>query len=98
FVPVRKIGKLPHDVISESYALEYGTATVEIHRDAIKPGQKVIIVDDLLATGGTAVASAKLVERLGGIVVGIYFMVELAFLPGRSVLGNAPVQSLITFD
>ena len=98
FIPVRKVGKLPYDVIREEYALEYGTAIVEIHNDAIMPGQRVIIVDDLLATGGTAAAAAKLVERLGGEVVGYSFMIELGFLNGRSVLNGKPVQSLITFD
>ena len=98
FVPVRKAGKLPYDKISETYDLEYGTATVEIHDDAIEPGERVIIVDDLLATGGTAAAAAKLVERLGGVVVGYSFMIELAFLNGREVLKGKPVHSLITFE
>jgi adenine phosphoribosyltransferase len=98
FVPVRKLGKLPYKKISEEYALEYGTNTVEIHDDSIKPGQSVLIVDDLLATGGTAAAAARLVERLGGTVCGYSFMVELAFLNGRSALLSRDIQSLITFD
>jgi len=98
FVPVRKLGKLPHDKISEEYALEYGTNTVEIHADAIKPGQRVVIVDDLLATGGTAAAAARLVERLGGTVCGFLFLVELSFLQGRSALPGRDILSLITFD
>src|SRR5688572_6861868 len=80
FVPVRKVGKLPYDTVQEHYDLEYGTNTLEMHRDAVKPGQRVIITDDLLATGGTAAASIRLVEQLGGEVVGIAFMVELDFL------------------
>jgi adenine phosphoribosyltransferase len=98
FVPVRKLGKLPYKKISEEYALEYGTNTVEIHDDAVKPGQRVLIVDDLLATGGTAAAAARLVERLGGIVCGFSFMVELAFLNGRAALQGRDTQALITFD
>ena len=97
FVPVRKIGKLPAQTIQEEYALEYGTATVEVHRDAILPGQRVIIVDDLLATGGTAAAAAKLVEKLGGKVAGFSFLIELAFLPGRSALSGYDVHSLLTY-
>ena len=95
FVPIRKAGKLPADTIAESYELEYGTATIEIHSDAIKPGQRVLMVDDLLATGGTMAAACKLVERLGGKVVGCPFVVELTFLPGRKVLGNYHVHTLI---
>ena len=97
FVPVRKIGKLPAQTIQEEYALEYGTATVEVHRDAILPGQRVLIVDDLLATGGTAAAAAKLVEKLGGRVVGFSFLVELAFLSGRKALSGYDVHSLLTY-
>lgn len=97
FTVVRKLGKLPYDRITEEYALEYGTNTVEIHTDAIKPGDKVVVVDDLLATGGTAAATARLVERLGGKVVGFIFLVELAFLPGRSTLIGYPVNSLIEY-
>jgi len=97
FVPVRKIGKLPHDTIKCEYALEYGTSTVEMHRDAITPGQRVLIVDDLLATGGTAAASAKLVEELGGQVVGIVFLIELGFLEGRKALGDYEIKSFIKY-
>ena len=97
FIPVRKIGKLPHETIQCEYALEYGTSAVEMHRDAIIPGQRVLIVDDLLATGGTAAASARLVEELGGKVAGIVFLIELAFLDGRSKLSGYDVKSLITY-
>lgn len=97
FVPIRKKGKLPAAVISETYEKEYGPDTLEIHKDAIKPGQKVLIVDDLLATGGTAKASAKLVERLGGKVVGFAFIVELTFLPGRKTLEGYDVSSLVEY-
>lgn len=86
FVPVRKKGKLPYSTIEETYALEYGEATLEIHTDAIKPGQRVLIHDDLLATGGTALAAAELVERLGGVVVGFSFIVNLSFLAGGEKL------------
>lgn len=86
FVPVRKKGKLPYSTIEETYALEYGEATLEIHTDAIKPGQRVLIHDDLLATGGTALAAAELVERLGGVVVGFSFIVNLSFLAGAEKL------------
>lgn len=98
FAPVRKLGKLPYHKISEEYALEYGTNTVEIHVDAVQPGQTVLIVDDLLATGGTAAAAARLVERLGGTVGGFQFLVELGFLQGRKVLHGYEILSLIHFD
>jgi len=98
FAPVRKLGKLPYHKISEEYALEYGTNTVEIHVDAVQPGQTVLIVDDLLATGGTAAAAARLVERLGGTVGGFQFLVELGFLRGRKVLHGYDILSLINFD
>ncbi len=98
FVPVRKLGKLPYKTISEEYALEYGTNTVEIHADAITPGQRVLIVDDLLATGGTASAAARLVEKLGGEVAGFQFLVELAFLPGRIPLSKYPVEALVRYE
>ena len=98
FAPVRKLGKLPYKRISEEYALEYGTNTVEMHDDAIKHGQRVLIVDDLLATGGTAAAAGRLVERLGGTVLGFAFVVELGFLHGRKVLSGYDVESLILFD
>ena len=98
FAPVRKLGKLPYKRITEEYALEYGTNTVEMHDDAVQPGQRVLIVDDLLATGGTAAAAARLVERLGGEVCGFCFLVELGFLPGRQVLDGYAVDSLIRYD
>ncbi len=97
FVPVRKVGKLPHDTVQEKYLLEYGANVVEMHRDAVRPGQRVAIIDDLLATGGTAAASARLVESLGGIVVGFSFLVELSFLHGRDNLAAYDIQSLITY-
>ncbi len=97
FVPARKPGKLPYDRVSVEYSLEYGTAMLEIHADAIKPGDRVLIVDDLLATGGTAKATCDLVRRLGGQVLAACFVVELGFLPGRAALGDVPVQSIITF-
>ena len=98
FVPVRKPGKLPADTISESYTLEYGTNTLEMHRDAIEPGQRVLVVDDLLATGGSARAAVNLVEQLGGEVVGVAFMIELGFLHGRDKLEGYNVLSLIYYD
>ena len=98
FIPVRKPGKLPAETISEEYELEYGTDKVELHRDAIAEGTKVLIVDDLLATGGTAAASAKLVERLGGEIVGIVFLIELGFLNGRSKLAGYKVDTLINYN
>ena len=98
FVPIRKPGKLPAEKISESYTLEYGLNTLEIHRDAVQPGQRVLIVDDLLATGGTAKASCNLVEKLGGTIVGLAFVIELNFLNGRSKLANHEVFSLLQYD
>ena len=98
FVPVRKAGKLPAGTEREEYALEYGTATLEIHRDAITPGERVLIVDDVLATGGTAKATATLMERLGGKVVGIATLIELGFLGGRDRLGAHELFSLIAYD
>lgn len=97
FVPVRKAGKLPGDTIRAEYALEYGTNAVEIHRDAIEPGMRVAIVDDLLATGGTAKAAIQLVEELGGKVVGVSFLIELEFLHGRSLFEGYEVCSLIRY-
>jgi len=94
FVPARKAGKLPGEVTAQEYDLEYGAATLEMHTDAFKPGEKVLIVDDLLATGGTAAATVELVRRLGAEVVGCAFMVELTFLPGRDQL-DVPVRSLV---
>jgi adenine phosphoribosyltransferase len=97
FVPARKPGKLPYHRVSESYALEYGSATLDMHVDAISPGQRALIVDDLVATGGTAVATAKLIERLGGVVAGFAFVIELGFLDGRAVLAPHRVESLVRF-
>jgi adenine phosphoribosyltransferase len=97
FVPVRKKGKLPCETISADYALEYGTATIEIHKDAIKPGQKVIIVDDLIATGGTTEAIIRLIEQLGGEVVKIVFLMELEGLKGREKLKNYDVDAVIKY-
>lgn len=97
FIPVRKVGKLPFDTIREEYALEYGTNVVEVHNDAIHPGQRALIVDDLLATGGTARASARLVEKLGGAVAGFCFLIELSFLHGRDALSGYDVHSLISY-
>lgn len=97
FVPIRKPGKLPAKTVSETYRLEYGTDTIEIHEDAFPSGSNILIVDDLLATGGTAAASAKLVEKLGGKVVGLAFVIELAFLKGRDKLKNLNVISLIQY-
>jgi adenine phosphoribosyltransferase len=97
FVPARKPGKLPYRSQREEYTLEYGTNALEVHEDAISPGEKVLVVDDLLATGGTALAAARLAEKLGGKVVGIEFLVELAFLHGRDKLAGYPVHSLITY-
>lgn len=97
FVPARKKGKLPYKTISQEYALEYGTATLEMHIDAIEKGSRILIVDDLLATGGTAKATAQLVEQLGGRVVGIAFAVELAFLEGRKKLAPYEICSLIKY-
>jgi adenine phosphoribosyltransferase len=98
FVPVRKAGKLPAGTEREEYALEYGTATLEVHRDAIAPGERVLIVDDVLATGGTANATATLMERLGGKVVGIATLIELGFLGGRDRVAAHELFSLITYD
>ena len=97
FVPVRKMGKLPAETIRAEYALEYGTNVVEIHRDAIKPGMRVAIVDDLLATGGTAKASIQLVEELGGTVVGLNFLIELTFLKGREVLQGYDICTIVRY-
>ncbi|PYG87418.1 adenine phosphoribosyltransferase [Ruminiclostridium sufflavum DSM 19573] len=97
FVPVRKRGKLPYKTISAEYDLEYGKDVLEIHADAVKPGQKVLIVDDLLATGGTAEANIKLVEQLGGKVVGLVYFIELSMLKGREKLKEYKVNSIVTF-
>ena len=98
FVTIRKKGKLPRETVSQSYELEYGTAEVEIHKDAIKPGQRVVIVDDLLATGGTMEANIRLVERLGGKVVKVVFLIELAGLCGRERLKAYPVDSAVIYQ
>ena len=98
FVPIRKFGKLPADTVEQKYDLEYGTDTLEIHKDAILPGQKVLIVDDLLATGGTIKAACKLVEKLGGQVVGILIMIELGFLNGRDKLKDYDLFTLIRYE
>jgi adenine phosphoribosyltransferase len=97
FVPVRKKDKLPWETESADYALEYGTATLEVHRDAVTPGERVLVVDDVLATGGTAAATAELVERIGGKVVGIACLIELGFLNGRDRLDGYDLFSLITY-
>jgi adenine phosphoribosyltransferase len=98
FVPIRKFGKLPADTVEQKYDLEYGTDTLEIHKDAVTPGQKVLIVDDLLATGGTIKAACKLVEKLGGKVAGILIMIELGFLNGRDKLKDYDLFTLIRYD
>jgi adenine phosphoribosyltransferase len=98
FVPLRKLGKLPGAKISESYDLEYGTATLEIHRDAVEEGERILIVDDLIATGGTALAAAKLVEVLRGRVVGFAFVVEIAALKGRLALKGYDVFSIVKYS
>ena len=98
FVPIRKAGKLPCATISKTYALEYGTATIEMHKDSIKPGQKVVLVDDLIATGGTIRAAADLVEELGGEVVKILFLLELKGLNGREALKDYDVASVVAYD
>ena len=98
FVPVRKPGKLPAECVRYDYSLEYGSNTLEIHKDAIQRGQRVLIVDDLLATGGTADATAKLAESLGGKIAGLGFVVELTFLNGRDKLKNYDVMSLLRYD
>ena len=97
FVPVRKLGKLPAATIRASYALEYGTDSLEMHRDAITAGQRVLIVDDLLATGGTASATVRLVKELGGIVVGVAFLIELVGLDGRSKLEGEQVSAVLAY-
>lgn len=98
FIPVRKKGKLPRETVSQSYELEYGTAEIEIHKDSIKPGQKVVLVDDLMATGGTMEAAVKLIESLGGEVVKIVFLIELAGLKGREKLEGYDIASVITYE
>jgi adenine phosphoribosyltransferase len=97
FVPVRKKGKLPYQTIEEDYALEYGHATVAMHIDALKPGARVLLVDDLLATGGTAAAAASLVKKLGAQILEVGFLIELSFLNGRAKLKDLPVRALVTY-
>jgi adenine phosphoribosyltransferase len=97
FVPVRKPGKLPWETVEQAYELEYGSDSIEMHQDAVKPGERVLIVDDLIATGGTARAAVQLVESVGGIVSGLGFLVELAFLDGRKKLDGYAVESLMTY-
>ncbi len=97
FVPVRKLGKLPAETLEVEYDLEYGTATLEIHRDAIRAGQRVLIVDDLLATGGTVLGTIELVSRLGGEIAGLSFMVELTALGGRAKLGEFAIHTLLAY-
>jgi adenine phosphoribosyltransferase len=97
FVPVRKAGKLPWAVVREEYELEYGTDKLEIHRDAIHPGEQILIIDDVLATGGTAAATAILVETLGGVIAGLGFVIELDALEGRLRLGERPVRTLLHY-
>ena len=97
FVPVRKLGKLPAETLEVEYDLEYGTATIEIHRDAISKGQRVLVVDDLLATGGTVIGTIELVRRLGGEIAGLSFMVELTALGGRDKLGEYAIHTLLAY-
>ncbi|MFA6292746.1 MAG: adenine phosphoribosyltransferase [Victivallales bacterium] len=97
-IPVRKKGKLPYKTVEESYDLEYGKATVEVHEDAVRPGESVVIIDDLLATGGTAGASARLIERLGGKITALEFVIELGFLKGRENLSKYNVNSIIVVE
>jgi len=96
FVPIRKKGKLPFHTLSEKYELEYGTAEIEVHTDAIRPGSRVIIIDDVLATGGTAAAAAKLMTKLNAEIAGIHFLLELSFLRGREAVKSFPINALIT--
>ena len=97
FVPIRKKGKLPWATEIEPYALEYGEAEIEIHKDAVLAGERVLVVDDLLATGGTAAAALKLIERIGGEIEGVAFLIELGFLNGRERLGDEPVEAILTY-
>jgi adenine phosphoribosyltransferase len=97
FIPIRKIGKLPWKTVKQSYSLEYGKDTVEMHKDAVTKRQRVLIVDDLLATGGTMVGAAKLIEKVGGVVAGIAVIVDLSFLGGRKKLGKRDVFTIVTY-
>jgi adenine phosphoribosyltransferase len=96
-VPIRKPSKLPAEVVEVNYSLEYGTNTLQMHADAFEPGARVLLVDDLLATGGTMAAAAKLVEQIGGVVVAMAFVIELSYLDGRRLLGNYPIFSLVQY-
>jgi adenine phosphoribosyltransferase len=96
FVPVRKVGKLPRETHAVSYALEYAEATLELHTDGVRPGERVLMVDDVLATGGTVAATRRLIESCGGIAVGVAVLMELSFLPGRATIGDLPLHSLMT--
>ncbi len=98
FVPARKAGKLPADTVEESYSLEYGTATLQLHADAIEKGQRILIFDDLLATGGTLAATAKMVEQLGGEIIEIAVLIELTFLKGRELIKNYPFYSMVEYE
>lgn len=98
FIPVRKKGKLPRETVERSYDLEYGSATIEIHKDSIHPGDKVVLVDDLIATGGTIEAAAKLIEELGGVVVKMIFLIELVDLRGRDLLKGYDISSVVTYE
>jgi adenine phosphoribosyltransferase len=98
FVPVRKPGRLPYQSIRQDYELEYGSAALELHVDAIRPGQRVLVVDDLLATGGTVLATMELIRSVGGVPVGLGFLVELSFLGGRQQLGEMPLRTLVQID
>ena len=97
FIPIRKVGKLPAEKIHREYALEYGTATLEVHVDGVRPGQRVLLIDDLLATGGTAGASAALIETLGAEVAAVAFLIELTFLDGRAALAGHDVYSILQY-
>jgi len=97
FIPLRKVGKLPHITEAITYDLEYGSDTIEVHHDAVKPGQQILMIDDLLATGGTMWAACELIERLGARIVGLSFLIELTGLPGRARLGDRPINVLISY-
>ena len=98
FVPVRKAGKLPWEIEREEYELEYGSDLLEIHRDGVEPGERVLIIDDVIATGGTAAATARLAERLGGEVAGFAFVLELGFLHGREKISNYPIHAVVSYE
>lgn len=97
FVPIRKKGKLPYQTHEQTYALEYGNATIAVHTDALKPGSRVLLIDDLLATGGTAAAAAHLVQQLGATILEISFLIELSFLRGREKLQGYPLRAIVTY-